>query len=358
MNDVLADEQAYKELTSVIGTISNSRNAVTFSELLQTDETQLKSLQSTPHLRYIVQQAFSSKSQLKSEQAHIDTLIAFLTREDVLLYCPYPMDFYPADKQYPTITFHPITNTETNIGYRIEPQGVVECVVNEAYAEEYPVFIISPQSEITVMLENNENTNLLKATQATGHEAKLGYFSCSNYCGGIFEGDLEMKILRVHGTVVSADATNPQIRGVIGPYTISFDYARAKVRSNHKGWDHQWHNIQSIWDGNWTSDKIGQGIVIYEYDKKKETSFTVGYTLEFSTKGTKNGVEITSKQVMSQSLTQKIESDNDLLYSNEIPRGWYISKNKVDQGYRLKDGYAVYNFSEVKMSIPYSTYTY
>ncbi len=358
MNTVLADKQACKELVSVIGAIENSRNAVTFSELLQTDESQLKALQSTPYLRNVVHQAFSAKSQLKSEKEQIDTLISFLTREDVLLYCPYPMDFYPTDKQYPTITYHPITNTETNIGYRIEPQGIVECIVDEAYAEEYPVFIISPQSEITVLLEGRENTKNLKAT---GHESKLGWFSCSNFCGGIFEGDLEMKILRIQGTVVSTDATNPQIRGVIGPNTISFTYARSRVRGTKEKnqWEHQWYPIRTVWDTDWSLDKKGQGLVIYEYDKKKETTFTVGYTLEFGTEGTKNGIKYTTKQAISQTMTQKIESDNDLLYSNEIARGWYISKNKIDQGNGLRDGFSLYKFGgDVFMTMPYSTYTY
>lgn len=77
-----------------------------------------------------------------------DSLIQYLSANNVCLYCPYPVERYAENNRIPAISFHPIDNDSVNVGYVIENTGLIPKVkVCQAYNDLHPVWILMPYEE-------------------------------------------------------------------------------------------------------------------------------------------------------------------------------------------------------------------
>ncbi len=123
-------------------------------------------------------------------------LANYLAKNDCYIYCPYPSSFYPKGTNSFTVAAHPIDNDIENIGYRFEGKKMKEVKVNEEYADKYQVILIMPKDE-----DNDDLIGLeIKDTPASKgdpvYEVRIGKIRCADYCGGLFEGTLELRVIK------------------------------------------------------------------------------------------------------------------------------------------------------------------
>ena len=142
------DKDVQQEVVKMIDMQKCEDDYVKFKDLFRPDgNSKLKSAVSM-HFAKRFRQATSS-TQLKSSEASDFDLEKFLVENDLVLYVPYPLEDYPESNRMPTISFHPLTNDTKSIGYIKKGSRVRKVdVVNQAYAETHPVYIITPEEEI------------------------------------------------------------------------------------------------------------------------------------------------------------------------------------------------------------------
>jgi hypothetical protein len=153
---------------------------------------------------------------------------------------------------------------------------------------------------------------------------------CADYCGGLFEGTLELKITR---GFPEYNLTNQEIKASFSTI-IPIDYPRDYAKAAINGWtvhsEGGWYNANLVWDSNWKPSKTQQCILVYEYDKTSETSIsaTVGYKPgDFSTSVT---------------ATAKTSYKGDFLGLVEWDRDWFFATNTKPGPYdEVKDGWVV-----------------
>jgi hypothetical protein len=83
-----------------------------------------------------------------------------------------------------------------NIGYRFEGKKMKEVKVNEEYADKYMVILIMPKDEDNDDLKGLSITDVPVAKGDPIYEVKVGKVRCADYCGGLFEGELELRLSR------------------------------------------------------------------------------------------------------------------------------------------------------------------
>jgi hypothetical protein len=258
----------------------------------------------------------------------LGNLAYYLTKNDCYLYCPYPSSFYPRGTNSYTVAAHPIDNDVENKGYRYEGKKRIEVMVNEKYADKYMVLLIMPKDE-----DKEDGLATAVAEPSKGepvYEVRIGKVRCADYCGGLFEGTLELKITR---GFPEYNPTNQQIKASFSTI-IPIDYPRDYAKAAINGWtvhsEGGWYNANLVWDSNWKPSKTQQCILVYEYDKTSETSIsaTVGYKPgDFSTSVT---------------ATAKTSYKGDFLGLVEWDRDWFFATNTKPGPYdEVKDGWVV-----------------
>ena len=89
-----------------------------------------------------------------------------------------------------TVAAHPIDNDIENTGYRFEGKKMKEVTVNEKYSDNYQVILIMPKDE------DNDDLKGLAMSEPDGskgdpvYEVRVGKVRCADFCGGLFEGNL------------------------------------------------------------------------------------------------------------------------------------------------------------------------
>jgi hypothetical protein len=258
----------------------------------------------------------------------LGNLAYYLTKNDCYLYCPYPSSFYPRGTNSYTVAAHPIDNDVENKGYRYEGKKRIEVMVNEKYADKYMVLLIMPKDE-----DKEDGLATAVAEPSKGepvYEVRIGKVRCADYCGGLFEGTLELKITR---GFPEYNLTNQEIKASFSTI-IPIDYPRDYAKAAINGWtvhsEGGWYNANLVWDSNWKPSKTQQCILVYEYDKTSETSIsaTVGYKPgDFSTSVT---------------ATAKTSYKGDFLGLVEWDRDWFFATNTKPGPYdEVKDGWVV-----------------
>ena len=275
-------------------------------------------------------------------------LAEFLSGNDCYIYCPYPSNFYPKGTNSFTVAGHPIDNDEESTGYRFEGKKIMEVKVNEEYADKYPVILIMPRDE--------DNDDLIGykipvAETSKGdpvYEVKIGKVRCANYCGGLFEGTLELRITRGY------PAYNPVTEDLGSGFTTAIpinyprDYAKAAINNWTVHSNGGWYSVFIPWDTNWNLSKAQQCILVYEYDQVKEVSIsaTVGYKTDD----------------LSSTLTASVKTTyrGDFLGLSEWDRSWFYATNTNPGFYdEVKDGLVVRKTSTVfKLTTPSRTIYY
>ncbi|NSW93748.1 MAG: hypothetical protein HPY62_03460 [Bacteroidales bacterium] len=276
-------------------------------------------------------------------------LVNYLMKNDCYLYVPYPASFYPRGVKNFTVAAHPVDNDIENTGYVWEGGRIKEVRVNEEYADKNPVLLIMPKDEKeegSMAFELPKDLTGAKAEPV--YEVRIGKVRCADYCGGLFEGTLELRIARGFPT---ADVTTGEVKGaftVLIPIDYPRDYAKAAINNWTVHAEGGWLNANIIWDSNWQPSKVQQCILVYEYDQVKEAtvSATVGYKAnDFSPTIT---------------VSAKTTYRGDFLGISEWDRNWFYATNTNPGPYdEVKDGWTVRKTSPVfKLTTPARTLYY
>jgi hypothetical protein len=272
-------------------------------------------------------------------------LASYLAKNDCYIYCPYPSSFYPKGTNSFTVAAHPVDNDIENVGYRFEGRRMIEVTVNEEYADKYQVLLIMPRDE------DNDDIKGLNITDIPGskgdpvYEVRIGKVRCADYCGGIFEGTLE---LRVGRGFPEYNMETGELKGKFST-VIPIDYPRSYAKAAINDWtvhsEGGWYTVNVIWDSNWQTTDILQGVVTYEYDQVTEigVSATVGYKLD----------------TLSASLTATAKTTyrGEILGLNEWHRNWFYGTNtNPGPDDDMKDGWVVRTTNPVfKLTLPSRT---
>ncbi|HBE42328.1 MAG TPA: hypothetical protein DDW27_14200, partial [Bacteroidales bacterium] len=162
------------------------------------------------------------------------------------------------------------------------------------------------------------------------YEVRIGKIRCADYCGGLFEGTLELRVARGYPIL------NPSTGELGGTFStaIPIDYPRDYAKSAINNWtvhsEGGWFSVFIPWDSNWKLTKTQQIILAYEYDQVKEVtkSGTVGYKEE------NTNITLTA--------TVKTTYRGDFLGFVEWDRDWFYATNTNPGPYdEVKDGWTV-----------------
>jgi hypothetical protein len=270
-----------------------------------------------------------------------DSLIQFLTENNVSIYCPFPIEEYEKDNQIPTITFDPIDNDSANIGYLFDKQSGYSVVkVNQEYNDLKPVWILKPYEKKANRIESDFSSKIKKSPSVnlndTVFEIKLGQIFCKDYCCNFFEGDLEIKVLRS----LTTSTIDPITWKASGSYSnaISINLERKYVTYARKNDERGWVTINAVFDSNWSRDKTQQVFAVYEQDPTGDVkiSGTAKFTLsaDVSVKDTSSGATLTLKKGHEVGATCEgtFKCNNDLLGVLEMNRNWLFRTISIDNG--------------------------
>jgi len=257
-------------------------------------------------------------------------LANFLAKNGAYIYCPYPSSFYPKGTKVMTVAAHPVNNDAEGTGYRFEGKKVQQVTVNEKYADSSPVILIMPpdEKESGTMAADARSAGLAKGDPV--YEVKLGKIRCADYCGGIFEGELELRISRGYPEFnMSTGATVGKFNTII-PVNYPRSYAKSAINNWTAHSEGGWYTVNIPWDTNWKKEKVEQAILVYEYDNVKETS--VNATVGYKQSETSSTVTVSVKAVY----------NGDFLGLVEWDRDWFLRTNYSPGPYdEVKDGLTV-----------------
>lgn len=322
ITDIIQDESVMSEL-SLISDESRSFYSLSFKDML--DESK-----SAAGMFHNLREEFLRVCSSEESKGGGINLAGFLVKNNCYIYCPYPSSFYPKGSDSFTVAAHPIDNDIENTGYRYEGKKKTEVTVNEKYADKYQVLLIMPRDEDNDDLKGLDINDLPGSKGDPVYEVRVGKVRCADFCGGIFEGTLELRVSRGYPTF---DATNESTKGSftnVIPINYPRDYAKAAVNNWTVYCDGGWFLQNILWDSNWKPAKAQQCILVYEYDKVKEvsTSATVGYKPD----------DITG----SLTATAKTTYSGDFLGISEWDRDWFYATNTNPGPYdERKDGWTV-----------------
>jgi hypothetical protein len=334
--DVIQDEAVMNELT-LLSDENREFYSLPFKDLLEESKSVSGSFRN-------LREGFLNGCSVSESKGGWGELASYLAKNDCYIYCPYPASFYPKGTNSFTVAAHPIDNDVENAGYRFEGKKMKEVSVNEEYADKNMVILIMPKDEDDG-LKGTDIKDVQGAKSDPVYEVKVGKVRCADYCGGLFEGELELRLSRGYPEF------NMTTGGITGKFTtvIPVNYPRSYAKSAKNDWtihsEAGWYTVNIPWDTNWRIEKIQQCMLAYEYDTVKEstTNATVGY----------------KKDSLSSTATASIKAtySGDFLGLVEWDRDWFYRTNtNPEPGDIVKDGWTVrLTCPEFKLTTPTRT---
>lgn len=320
--DVIRDEAVMNELAALSKEDREFYN-LSFSDLMDESKSLSASFRN-------LREGFTRACSSSETKGNTPDLAGFLAKNDCYIYCPYPSNFYPKGNSSFTIAAHPIDNDIENTGYRYEGRKVIKVKVNEEYADKNMVLLIMPRDEDDGALKVNLDNALPGSKGNPIYEIKVGKVRCADYCGGLFEGTLELRVGRGYPEYnIETNELKGKFSAVI-PIDYPRSYAKAAIRGYEIHSEGGWYNVNVIWDSDWETTDIKEGIITYEYDHVVELSvgLTVGY----------------KKDTLSSSLstTAKTTYRGEILGLNEWKRDWFFATNSnPGPDDEVKDGWVI-----------------
>ena len=319
--DVIQDEAVMGEL-ELLSVETREFYSLSFSDLLDESKGVGASFRN-------LREGFLSGCYASESKGGWSELAGFLAKNDCYIYCPYPANFYPKGTSSFTVAAHPIDNDVENTGYRFEGKRMIEVKVNEEYADKYMVLLIMPKDEDDG-LKGMPVEDLSGAKGNPVYEVKVGKVRCADYCGGLFEGTLELRVGRGYPDYnMDTGELKGKFSAVI-PIDYPRSYAKAAIKDYEIHSEGGWYTVNVIWDSDWETTDIKEGIITYEYDQVSElgATLTVGY----------------KHDSLSASLaaTAKTTYRGEILGLNEWKRDWFYATNEnPGPGDDLKDGWVI-----------------
>jgi len=336
--DVIQDESVMNEL-DVLSREGREFYNIPFSELMDESKSLSASFRN-------LRDGFLNACSSSESKGNSPDLAGFLAKNDCYIYCPYPASFYPKGNKSYTVVAHPIDNDVENTGYRYDGKRILKVKVNEEYTDKYMVLMVMPKDEDRDDLWKAYSDSQSDAKADPIYVVKIGKVWCADYCGGLFEGELELKIARGYPEY---NLTTGAVTGKMST-VIPIDYPRSYAKAAIKGWtvhsNGGWYPEFTNWDTNWRPEKVQQCILVYEYDKVKESTIStnLGY----------------KKDNLSPTITTtfKMTYSGDFLGLAEWDRAWFMRTNSnPEPGDEVKDGLTVRKTcSKFKLTTPLSIY--
>lgn len=296
---------------------------------------------------------FSKKvNELFTSTKDNEDLVNYLCQNGCKVYVPYPLDWYTTDKTI-TVAGHPIENDVEGIGYVCtDSKTIQDVMVNEDYADANPVMLIMPEEpgddagggESGGGTAPDPDFGEFGTGPNSIHTVYIGYVWLNDYCGGLFEGDIELRISRLEPYFNTT--TNSVEVGT--PTELSIKYPKEYVKAIKKGYtihcNGGWLKVNAIFDTDWKTEEERQGIFAYDYDwdaSLKKISIGVTY------KGV--GLNI--------SLEKECPYKGDFLGKNDQWwRTWFYASQLIPSPYdEVKYGCIVRSLGSLKFTTP--TYT-
>ncbi len=337
--DVIQDESVMNEL-DVLSREGREFYNIPFSELMDESKSLSASFRN-------LRDGFLNACSSSESKGNSPNLAGFLAKNDCYIYCPYPASFYPKGNKSYTVVAHPIDNDVENTGYRYDGKRILKVKVNEEYTDKYMVLMVMPRDE------DREDTKDISTDVIPGakgdpiYEVRIGKVRCADYCGGLFEGELELRIVR------GSPKFNSSTEEITGDFNtvIKVNYPRDYAKCAIKGWtkcEGGWYPSNIIWDSNWRKEKTIQCAIAYEYDKVVEVSIStnLGYKQDDAS------ISVTG--------TVKTTYRGDFLGIAEWDRDWFFATNKNPGPYdEVKDGWTVRKTcAEFKLTTPLRVINY
>jgi hypothetical protein len=322
--DVIQDEAVMTELT-MLSEENREFYSLPFKDLLDESKSVSSSFKN-------LREGFLNGCSLSGSKGSWGELASYLAKNDCYIYCPYPTSFYPKGINSFTVAAHPIDNDVENTGYRFEGKKMKEVKVNEEYADKYMVILIMPKNEDNDDLKGLSITDIPAAKGDPIYEVKVGKVRCADYCGGLFEGELELRLSRGYPEYnMTTGAVTGKFTTVI-PVNYPRSYAKAAINDYTIHSEGGWFTVNIPWDTNWRTDKIQQCMLTYEYDTVKES--TINATVGYKTDTLSSTATATVKATYSGDFLGLVEWDRDWFYrtntnpepSDEVKDGWTVRK--------------------------------
>jgi hypothetical protein len=334
--DVIQDEAVMNELT-LLSDGNREFYSLPFRDLLDESKSVSSSFKN-------LREGFLNGCVSNDSKGGWSELASYLAKNGCYIYCPYPASFYPKGTNSFTVAAHPIDNDVENVGYRFEGKKIIEVKVNEEYADKYMVLLIMPKYDDDGLM-GIDIKDIPGAKGDPVYEVRIGKIRCADYCGGLFEGELELRLSRGFPEYnMTTGAVTGKFTTVI-PVNYPRSYAKAAINNYTVHSEAGWLTVSIPWDTNWRAEKIQQCILVYEYDTVKESteSASVGY----------------KKDDISPTITVSMKAtySGDFLGLSEWDRDWfYVTNTNPSSGDDVKDGWTVRNTCrEFKLTTPAQT---
>jgi hypothetical protein len=321
--DVIQDEAVMSELT-LLSEENREFYSLPFRDLLDESKSAGSSFKN-------LREGFLNGCASSESKGGWGELASYLAKNDCYIYCPYPSSFYPKGTNSFTVAAHPIDNDMENTGYRFEGKKMKEVKVNEEYADKYMVILIMPKDDDDG-LKGIDIKDIPGAKGDPVYEVKVGKVRCADYCGGLFEGELELRLSRGYPEYnMTTGAVTGKFTTVI-PVNYPRSYAKAAINDYTVHSEGGWFTVNIPWDTNWRTDKIQQCMLTYEYDTVKES--TINATVGYKTDTLSSTATATVKATYSGDFLGLVEWDRDWFYrtntnpepSDEVKDGWTVRK--------------------------------
>ena len=324
MADIIQDDAVLSELTLLSGE-NRMFYSLPFKDLFSETKNAAGSFKN-------LRERFMSECASNDSKGGWSDLANYLAKNDCYIYCPYPSSFYPKGANTFTVAAHPIDNDIENKGYRFEGKKMKEVKVNEEYSDKNQVILIMPEDG------DNDDIKGLAIDEPAGskgdpvYEVKVGKVRCADFCGGIFEGELELRLSRGYPEFnISSGAVTGKFTTVI-PIKYPRSYAKAAINDWTVHSEGGWYTVNIPWDTNWRIEKIQQCILAYEYDTVKES--TIGTSVGYKADALSATVTTTMKASYSGDFLGICEWDRDWfyrtntnpVYGDEVKDGWTVRK--------------------------------
>ena len=283
----------------------------------------------------LFEKTFDEVIESKSGDINFPDIKEYLVTNNITLYCPYPVEDYPAENQLPSCTSDPLDNDVINTGYQLESDGSYSVVdITEEYSEDYPVWIVMPEEEDIITMP--VPTNPLPGV----HQLRVGHVKCTKQYDGLFGGGSEFKFCLLGGTITLTTASSFMA-------LQSCNLTRSQIRRK------VWVNFQYELDDDWyvssdgSTDEGGRQFGLIEFDKNKTT-----FTISFEPK-----VKIDKIDVSTGKIELKIESaEGWIKLDNFLSRDTFERFNKVDMGNGIQDAFRIYTAGCVSWTLPLIEY--
>lgn len=350
-----SDEQVNNEISMFIKKKMYKDDFIFFKDLFEPDANSV--LKSSNMSETVFSKLFRKASEgMSLKSGTVNDLEDFLIENNLALYVPYPLEDYPADKQIPTISFHPLLNDSLNYGYKqlvgnVTKSSNINAVeyeliegVGEEYAQENPVYAIIPREPEEPQFQSPTSSS----GSSTVHQIKVGWVYLTKHYDSFFSGGSEIRI-SVGGVSIGADG---HVTGVVRQQ-IPLDMERSYINNAQKGYWKGWKQFNIVLETNWEVVDTELAVVVWEKDDKKESkiSMIAKRIAQMDLKDPVTGSIYKEGFELSPTVEVKYNSEDGIIYAMPWDRNWFMVTNTnwqdwSFQGYWGRDGFSFRRLTE------------